>query len=177
MLLLYRLIGAFGLGVFLAGGLPAMGSDKGAADEVAADEKKNLLEVLEEDGEFTMFLRAVAETDLQEKFTEKGPYTVFAPSDEAFDLLPSEVLDLLMSPGQQYFRTRLLSHHVLADSVTSSDNRGEGEQSVETIAGTRLAVISEGDLFYVEAAEVKARDMEASNGMVHRIDRILVPGN
>ncbi len=160
-------VGAFCVSVALFGD----GDTDGPPDE------KKLLDVAGEQGDLGAFLRALEGTELLEKLQGEGPYTLFAPNDEAFDLLPDEVLNQLMAPEQRHFRTRLLAHHVIADTVTSETHRGDGEQRLETYAGTGLTVISEAGTFYVETAEVKKKDLETANGILHVIDRILVPRN
>ncbi len=147
----------------------------GLGAEENTEEEKTLYQLLRESGRFNMFLNVVAETDLVEMLEGDEPLTLFAPGDDAFDLLDTELIDLLMHPSQKHYRQRLVGNHMIEDTILSGDRRGEGEQEVETLAGTRLTYVSESDRFFLETSAVVERDIEASNGVLHRIDRILVP--
>ena len=164
--------------LFTAGAALVVSGGAAPGAEPETGEKENeptILEIAGEKDNLTTFLRALEGTELEEALAGDGPYTVFVPGDEAFDLLPADVLEQLLAPGQRHFRTRLLSHHVVADTVSSAGLLGKGETFFETAAGGRIAVISEKEMFLVETAEVAERDLAAGNGVLHVIDRILVP--
>ena len=145
------------------------------AAEESAQPNKDLVELARESGEFNMFLRLLAETDHLDKLKEEGTFTVFAPTDEAFDHLDMNLIDSLLHPSQKHYRNRLIGHHILNQIVRSDDPVGEGEQEVETLAGTRVKYIAEHNRFFLETAAIEKNDLEATNGVLHGIDRILVP--
>ncbi len=145
------------------------------AGEEAAQPDKNLVELARETGEHNMFLRILAETDLLEKLKAEGTFTVFAPTDTAFDRLDMTLIDTLLHPSQKHYRNRLIGHHILEQIVRSDDHLGEGEQEVETLAGTRVKYITERNRFFLDTALIENRDLEATNGVLHGINRILIP--
>ena len=146
-----------------------------AAEKESSQPDKDIVELARESGEFNMFLRLLAETDHLEKLKKEGTFTVFAPTDKAFDHLGMNLIDSLLHPSQKHYRNRLIGHHILEEIVRSDDSIGKGEQEVKTLAGTRVKYIAEHNRFFLETAALEKNDLEASNGVLHGIDRILVP--
>ena len=100
-------------------------------------------------------------------------YTVFAPTDEAFSQLPEGTLEYLLKPENQEVLQRVLSYHVLPQKVTSSEiSSGE----VETLDGGLIVEVDE-DRVIVNNASVVTPDIEDSNGVIHAVNRVLLPGD
>jgi uncharacterized surface protein with fasciclin (FAS1) repeats len=118
--------------------------------------------------------QAVEAAGLEETLSGEGPYTVFAPTDDAFAALPEGTLDELLQPENQDRLAEILSYHVVSGEVTASELES-GE--VETLAGEPLTVqVEEGaDGITVNGAEVTQPNIEASNGVVHLIDQVVMP--
>jgi uncharacterized surface protein with fasciclin (FAS1) repeats len=131
---------------------------------------KNIVETARDAGSFTTLLTAVDAAGLGETLAEGGPFTVFAPTDEAFASLPEGTVEsLLQDPATL---TGILTYHVVAGRVTAED--AAGLSSATTVQGSELPVSSEGGIHVGDASVVSA-DIEASNGIIHVIDRVLLP--
>jgi uncharacterized surface protein with fasciclin (FAS1) repeats len=140
------------------------------ADEEAAEEAED---TVEEDAEptYATFVEAVEAADLGELFDAEGPWTVFAPTDDAFALYPADSLQELL--GDQERLRRVLAFHVVEGEVTS-DQLEEGD--VETLAGETLMVReTAGGAFTIDGADVVEADLEAGNGVAHGISALLLP--
>jgi uncharacterized surface protein with fasciclin (FAS1) repeats len=134
-----------------------------------------------------MFAQAIEAAGLAGTFNGSIPYTVFAPVNSAFEALPAETRTRLMSADGRDQLTQILTHHVVAGDVTSQDlaaalERGQGRATLATIAGPNITIMREGDALVVtDAAGGRARIVQAdrrqSNGYIHHIDAVLMPGS
>jgi len=116
---------------------------------------------------------AVTAAELVGALSGEGPFTVFAPTDEAFGRLPEGTIEsLLEEPGKKTL-TRILTHHVIPGRYEASDL--VGMDSIETLAGTSLTLASLKGRLLVEESIVESANIGASNGVVHIIDRVLLP--
>jgi uncharacterized surface protein with fasciclin (FAS1) repeats len=135
--------------------------------------EKNIVETAQEAGDFSTLLAAAEAAGLVETLTGEGPFTVFAPTDAAFDALPDgTVEELLMEENQDRLQSILL-YHVVPGSVMSGD-LSDGMMAT-TANDMSLEVSIDGDTVMVEGATVTAADIEASNGVIHVIDSVMIP--
>jgi len=134
-------------------------------------EPGNLVEVAGSNGSFKTLISAIQAAGLSESLASGGPFTVFAPTDEAFAALPAGVLNALLLPGNRDLLTQVLAYHVVPGAVTSDELTTGG---VETLNGG-LAVRVEPDQVVVNDASVVTPDVAASNGVIHAINRVLIP--
>jgi uncharacterized surface protein with fasciclin (FAS1) repeats len=125
-------------------------------------------------GNFTTLVSAVEAAGLVETLKGEGPFTVFAPTDEAFASLPAGTLDSLLADPQGQL-TPVLLYHVVSGKVVGADVAALNGQTVETVAGKPLAITVDGDTVMVENAKVVTTDIETTNGVIHVIDAVLVP--
>jgi transforming growth factor-beta-induced protein len=124
-------------------------------------------------GQFTTLLAAVDAAGLSETLLGRGPFTVFAPTDEAFNRLPGgTVQDLLRPENREKLRT-ILTYHVIAGRVTAAQARML--TSAGTVAGQNVRISTSGDQLKINDAVVRIADVPASNGLIHVIDRVLLP--
>jgi uncharacterized surface protein with fasciclin (FAS1) repeats len=124
-------------------------------------------------GQFTTLLAAVDAAGLTETLPGRGPFTLFAPTDEAFNRLPSgTVKDLLKDENRDTLRT-ILTYHVVSGRVTAG--QASSLRSAETVAGQSVRISRNGDDLRINDATVRIADIPASNGIVHVIDRVLLP--
>ncbi|WP_336922413.1 fasciclin domain-containing protein [Aquipuribacter sp. SD81] len=137
-------------------------------EEAAAD---TIVDVAASNPDFSTLVTAVEAAGLVETLSGAGPFTVFAPTNEAFDALPEGVLDALLLPENQEVLTDILTYHVL-DSEVTSDMITAGE--VETVQGDPVTLATDGGVT-VNGATVVTADVEASNGVIHAIDAVLLP--
>lgn len=152
---------------------PAVGEDPAAAtSEESTAGSETLTEAVESGESFNTLEQAIQAAGLEETFSEPGPYTVFAPTDEAFAALPPEVLDQLLQPENKETLRQVLTYHVVPGSITSpSVTPGE----VETVAGEPITIEDNAGNITVGGAAVVQPDIIASNGVIHAIDQVLLP--
>jgi uncharacterized surface protein with fasciclin (FAS1) repeats len=131
---------------------------------------KNILETAREAGPFTTLLAAVDAAGLGDTLAEGGPFTVFAPSDEAFAKLPEGTVESLLADREKL--TVVLTYHVVRGRVTAAD--AAGLSSAATLQGGELPISTDGAIHIGDASVVSA-DIAASNGVIHVIDRVLLP--
>jgi uncharacterized surface protein with fasciclin (FAS1) repeats len=139
------------------------------ADEVQAQE--DIVEVARAAGSFNTLLTAVEAAGLVDVLKGDGPYTVFAPTDEAFAKIPeADLTALLNDPGAL---EAVLLYHVVPGAVMASDVAGMSK--AETANGASLSISVHGGTVTVDDATVVSADIEASNGVIHVIDTVLMP--
>lgn len=151
-------------GATLAMALPAFADDHMGAD---------IVDTAVEAGNFETLVAAVEAAGLVERLKGEGPFTVFAPTDEAFAALPEgTVEDLLMEENRDQL-TSILTYHVVPGSVMSGD-LSDGMEA-ETVEGSTVTISIDGDTVMVNDATVTTADIEASNGVIHVIDSVIMP--
>ena len=138
---------------------------------LAQQEDGDIVSVLQADERFATLVQAVEAADLVETLQQEGPYTVFAPTDEAFDQLPDGALEDLLDDPQQL--REVLWYHVVEGEVTAED-LSDGDTPA-TVQGENLDVSIDGEHVTINDASVVEADIEASNGVIHAIDGVLLP--
>ncbi|MBO6571303.1 MAG: fasciclin domain-containing protein [Balneola sp.] len=141
--------------------------------EVKAQEEANILELTSETETLSTLATAVEAADLEATFQSEGPYTVFAPTNEAFENLPEGVLNELLKPENKEQLVAVLTYHVVPGEVMSEDVTKT--MKAKTIQGSNASIKSNGESVMIENAEVVKADMDASNGVVHVIDEVILP--
>jgi uncharacterized surface protein with fasciclin (FAS1) repeats len=124
-------------------------------------------------GSFNTLVAAVQAADLVDTLKGDGPFTVFAPTDDAFAALPAGTLETLLKPENKEQLQGILTYHVLAGKVMSGDIAGQ-TLNPETVNGQTLAVDAT-DGVKINESNVVTADIEASNGVIHVIDAVLLP--
>lgn len=144
-----------------------------SSEDTAADAtSETIVDVAVANGSFDTLVTAVQAADLVETLSSEGPYTVFAPTDEAFAALPEGVLDQLLLPENKDTLTQILTYHVISAEVPSS---AVETGAVPSVAGEELNVVADESGVTVNDATVVAADVMASNGIIHVIDAVLLP--
>lgn len=154
----------------LLGALLALGIAAGAAR--AAD----IVDTAAKNDQFKTLVAAVKAASLVETLKGTGPFTVFAPTDAAFAKLPRGTVEALLKPENKQKLVAVLTYHVLPGKVTAEDamKLRDGTQ-VATINGAKVTVRSPGNHVRINNARVTAADVMADNGVIHVIDRVLLP--
>lgn len=130
-----------------------------------------IVDVASAAGNFSTLVAAVTAAELVETLSGAGPFTVFAPTDEAFAALPEGVLDALLLPENKALLSQILTYHVLSGMVMAADvTAGE----VATVEGQNVTLATEGGVT-VNGANVVVADVAASNGVIHAIDAVILP--
>jgi uncharacterized surface protein with fasciclin (FAS1) repeats len=130
----------------------------------------NILSVAQSNGSFSTLLKALQETDLVEALDGAGPFTVFAPTDEAFADIDNDMLQTLLKDKDKL--TEVLKYHVAQGRYTATDL--EGTTRLTTLEGDDLTVDASNGI-RVDEATVRKADIEADNGIIHVIDQVILP--
>ncbi len=142
-------------------------------DHVVLPTDQNLVLVATSAGTFTTLLAAAKAAGLAETLATKGPFTVFAPTDEAFAKLPAGTVESLLRPENQAKLARILSYHVVSGRVDSIAAAKAGKATALT--GGTLTIAPEGKTLAINGATIVAADVNATNGLIHVIDSVLLP--
>ncbi len=157
--------------------LTACGSDGNDATETTeataeeAAEVGTIVDVAVANGSFETLVAAVTAADLAETLSGEGPFTVFAPTDDAFAALPDGLVDALLLPENKDTLAKILTYHVVSGAVMAADVT---DGDVATVEGQTVA-LAVGEGVTVNGANVIIADVPASNGVIHAIDAVLLP--
>lgn len=138
----------------------------------AAGHGMNIVETAKNAGTFNTLVAAVEAAGLAETLSGEGPFTVFAPTDEAFAALPEGTVEGLLADPEAL--AAILTYHVVAGKVMSTDL--SNGMTAATVNGAEITIMIESGVM-VNDANVIAADIEASNGVIHVIDKVLIPAN
>ena len=161
--------------------LSACGSDGSTSDTTVAatDETEmttevgTIVEVAQGNPDFSTLVAAITAAGLGDALSGAGPFTVFAPTNAAFEALPAGLLEKLLLPENKEVLTKILTYHVVPAKVMAAD---VAAGDVTTLEGSAFAITTEGGV-KVNASNVTATDVAASNGVIHVIDAVLVPAS
>jgi uncharacterized surface protein with fasciclin (FAS1) repeats len=161
--------------------LSACGADDSTTDTTVAagddtemsTEVGNIVAVAQGNEDFSTLVAAITAAGLGDALSGAGPFTVFAPTNAAFEALPAGLLEKLLLPENKEVLTKILTYHVVSAKVMAADvTAGD----VTTLEGSAFAVTTEGGV-KVNTSNVTATDVPASNGVIHVIDAVLVPAS
>ena len=133
-----------------------------------------LVDVLGSSPDFSTLVAAIGAADLTDTLSGPGTYTIFAPTNEAFAAMDPAMLEDLMKPENKDKLVTVLSYHVVPGKLSSSDLAGKSEP-LASLNNKDMLVDGTGDNLMVNTATVKMGDIEASNGVIHVIDTVLLP--
>ncbi len=145
-----------------------------ATSAFAAGHSKDIVDTAVEAGSFTTLVAAVQAAGLVDTLKGEGPFTVFAPTDEAFAKLPEGTVETLLLPENKDQLVAILTYHVVAGKVMSTDLSDDME--AETVNGEMVTIDLDNGVM-VETATVTTADIETSNGVIHVIDTVILPGS
>ena len=140
---------------------------------MAGGHMKNLVETAASNDAFKTLVAAVKAAGLVGTLAGKGPFTVFAPTDEAFAKLPDGTVESLLKPENKEKLISILTYHVIPGKVMSKDIKPS--QMVKTVNGQQVSIKLSYGKVSVEGASVTAADVEADNGVIHIIDTVILP--
>jgi uncharacterized surface protein with fasciclin (FAS1) repeats len=143
---------------------------------VASAGLRDVVETAEGTGKFTRLLEAAAQAGIVDKLKGEGPYTVLAPSDEAFAGLDPDLFRQLLLPENKEELAELLKHHIIPGKVLLVDIRGSsGGKTVENVRGGKLTFTRAAGEVIVGDARIVEADLIASNGVIHVVDSVIDP--
>ncbi len=150
---------------------PAAASSTPASSAPAA--AGTIVDVAAANPDFSTLVAAVTAAGLAETLSGTGPFTVFAPTNEAFAKLPAGLVDKLLLPANKDVLAKILTYHVVASKVMAADVK---DGKVATVEGSEITLSTMSGVT-VNDAKVTAADVAASNGVIHVIDTVLVPAD
>ena len=133
----------------------------------------DIVEVAATAGTFNTLIAAAKAADLVDALKGEGPLTVFAPTDEAFAKLPEGTVETLLKPENKAKLQAVLLYHVVEGKVTSDEV--VNLEYAKTLQGQKVKITVKMDKVYINDAQVIAADVEASNGVIHVIDAVILP--
>lgn len=153
---------------------PGVEANVEAMEARKAQEAGTIADVAMADPRFSTLVEAVKAAGLAETLADKGPYTVFAPTNEAFAAQPPAEVEAWMQPANKDKLAAVLQYHVVAGNIRAQDIP-EGMTEVPTLQGGVLKIERKGDNITVNGATIAAADIMASNGTIHAIDQVMMP--
>ncbi len=145
-----------------------------AAESATGQSTGSIVDVVGSNPNFSTLTAAVKAAGLADTLSGKGPYTIFAPTDAAFAALPKGAVENLLKPENKEQLKQLLTYHVVSGSFKSTDLK-PGASEVPTLLGKSVAInVANGEVS-VNKAKVMQADVAASNGVIHVVDKVLVP--
>lgn len=166
--------------------LPALAQDNPMVGGAPMFADKNIVENAVNSADHTTLVAAVQAAGLVETLQSPGPFTVFAPVNDAFAALPAGTVDSLLQPENKDMLTKVLTAHVVAGKLSGEDimrrarNSADGFFHMQTVSGDALSAQVKGRNLYLidesgNAAKVTIADVNQSNGVIHVVDAVLVP--
>ncbi len=161
--------------------LSACGADGSTADTSVpvsdtsemTQETGTIVEVAQANTDFSTLVAAITAAGLAETLSGEGPFTVFAPTNAAFEALPEGLLEKLLLPENKEVLVKILTYHVVGAKVMAAD---VAAGDVSTVEGSTFSITTEGGV-KVNDANVTSTDIAASNGVIHVIDAVIVPSS
>lgn len=146
---------------------------------------KNIIENAVNSKDHTTLVAAVKAAGLVETLSGKGPFTVFAPTNEAFAALPAGTVEALLKPENKGTLVKVLTYHVVSGRLTAHDlsravKQGGGKATLTTVEGDSLIVSKDGDRWAItddkgDVAHVTTGNVMQSNGVIHVVDKVMLP--
>jgi len=157
---------------FAGAAAPALADHHGAADH----HSEPIVEIAAGNENFSTLVAGVQAAGLAEALSGEGPFTVFAPVNDAFAALPAGTVDTLLMEENKDQLTSILTYHVVPGEYLAAETPA-GEYELETLQGeTVTVVVGEDGTVTVDGATVVIADVDASNGVIHAIDQVIMPG-
>lgn len=159
--------------------------ETGMAKDKSAKKEGTIVDVASGNSNFSTLVTAVQAADLVGTLSSKGPFTVFAPTNDAFGKLPAGTVEMLVKPENKAALTKVLTYHVVAGKVSAKDvlgmiKKGNGTATIPTVQGGKLTARLDGDKVVLTdekggTSTVVMTDVKASNGYIHAIDTVVMP--
>lgn len=145
---------------------------------IASTEKgkeKDIVDIAIEDGRFKTLVEALKAADLVDALKGKGPFTVFAPTDDAFEKLGKDKINELLKPENKEMLKDILTYHVFNGKVLSQDAKKLDGKEINMLNNKKAKIEVKGNCLYIDGAKVIVTDINAKNGVIHVIDTVMIP--
>ena len=136
-----------------------------------AQSEADIVSIASSNENFSTLVQAVQAADLVDTLQGEGPFTVFAPTNDAFAMLPDDIVEFLLQPENKDLLVDVLTYHVVSGNVTSNQL---STGTVESLGGGLSVAVSQNGVIINNASVIQA-DVEASNGVIHAVNRVLLP--
>jgi uncharacterized surface protein with fasciclin (FAS1) repeats len=153
--------------------LPIVAGCSSSSNSGSSMASKDIVDTAASAGQFNTLIAAAQAADLVETLKSPGPLTVFAPTDAAFEALPAGTVENLLKPENKAQLAKVLTYHVVAGKVTA--DQVVKLDSATTVEGSDVKIAAGGGKVMVNDAQVVQADVGASNGVIHVIDKVLLP--
>lgn len=138
------------------------------------NQSKDIVEIVSGDSRFKTLTSAVKAAGLVETLKGKGPFTVFAPTDEAFAKLPNETLTELLKPENKDALSKILTYHVTPGKLTAADVVKLNGKEIKMVNGDKAKIEVKNNEVYINGAKIIVTDIMAKNGVIHVIDAVIM---
>ena len=138
---------------------------------------KDIVDVASSDNRFQTLVTALKAADLVDTLKGPGPFTVFAPTNEAFAKLPAGTLDNLLKPENKSVLADILKYHVTPGKLTAADVTKLANQKITMANGDQARIEVKDGKVYINGAQIIVTDIMAKNGVIHAIDAVILPPN
>lgn len=138
---------------------------------------KDIVDVASSDNRFQTLVTALKAADLVDTLKGPGPFTVFAPTNEAFTKLPAGTLDNLLKPENKSVLADILKYHVTPGKLTAADVTKLANQKITMANGDQARIEVKDGKVYINGAQIIVTDIMAKNGVIHAIDAVILPPN
>lgn len=159
--------------ILVVGTIAALGITLASTAPAVNVAQKDIVDTAVAAGSFKTLAKALAAADLVNTLKGSGPFTVFAPTDEAFAKLPAGTLEMLLKPENKAKLQRILTYHVVAGKVMASEV--VKMHSATAVSGDTMTIAAREGGVSIDGAKVVKTDIPASNGVIHVIDAVLLP--
>lgn len=136
---------------------------------------KDIVDIAVGDGRFNTLVSALKAADLVNTLKGKGPFTVFAPTDEAFGKLPENTLAELLKPENKAKLADILTYHVTPGKITSEDIVKLNGKEITMVNGKKAKIQVKNNEVFIDGAKVIVTDIQGQNGIIHVIDTVIIP--
>jgi uncharacterized surface protein with fasciclin (FAS1) repeats len=164
---------ALGMGSTALAGGHEKSEAKAHHGDAAAHATMDIVHTAVSNEQFSTLVAAIQAADLAEVLSGEGPFTVFAPTNAAFAKLPDGTVETLLLPENKERLAAILTYHVVPGAIHAKDVTGTSK--VKTVEGSEVEVKRAGDVVTIDNATVTTADIEASNGVIHVIDTVILP--
>ncbi len=174
---LKALVAATAISAMLPAAMTALAGHHAEGEHMAKHSmaKPNIVEIAASNNDFSTLVAAVQAADLAEVLQGDGPYTVFAPTNEAFSALPDGTVEMLLKPENKDKLVEVLTYHVVAGEVYAKDVTALS--SAKTVQGDTIQISTHDGMVMIDNAHVVSADIAASNGVIHVIDAVILPNS
>ena len=140
-----------------------------------AKSEKNIVQIASSDKQLSTLVTALQSAELVETLQGPGPFTVFAPTNDAFNKLPADTLQSLLKPENKQMLVDILTYHVKSGNLDSSQIEKLNGQEIQMLNGKPAKIEVRDGKVYIDNAQIIQKDIVASNGIIHIIDAVILP--